>query len=75
MQLSVHYGGHAGGPSHAFSIEIGDFAEESRGLLLTDPALTFARAGVLHYFAQRNRGIAPDRLIFRFHESDQVCFD
>ena len=71
-QLSVHYGGEAGGPARAFGIEIGDFAVESENLLCADPALAYARAGVLHYFEQRNRGVTADRLIFRFHESDQV---
>ena len=37
-----------------------------------DPALARARAGVLHYFAQRNRAVPPGRLIFRFHDSDQA---
>ena len=49
-----------------------DFEAESEHLLLDDPALACARAGVLHYFAQRNRAVDPGHLIFRFHQSDTV---
>jgi hypothetical protein len=73
-QLTLHYGGTAGGPAVSFGIEIDDFAAESEHLFMADPALAYARSAVLHYFAACNRSVSPARFIFRFHESDLVRF-
>ena len=71
-QLALHYSGAAKGPVHSFGISIGDFAAESEHLLCADPALACARARVLEYFQQRNKGLAEDHLVLRFDEGDGV---
>jgi hypothetical protein len=55
----------------AFGLDLGpDLAAQP--LLLADPALARARAGVLAYFEARGREVAPGRLVFRFGASDLV---
>ncbi len=45
-QLSLHYSGAVHGPVSAFGFDLGDFAEESSHMLMTDAFLTTARTQV-----------------------------
>jgi hypothetical protein len=72
VQLALHYSGAAAGPVKPFGIDVGDFAAESEHLLFPDPGLACARARVLEYFCQRNRGVAEDHMVLRFSEAEAV---
>eukprot|EP01044_Picomonas_judraskeda_P028436 COSAG03_NODE_9444_length_719_cov_0.841935_2_plen_51_part_01 len=49
----MFYNGTADGPIKAFGFDIGQFATESAGLLLTAPELATCRSLILDYFEQQ----------------------
>ena len=67
---SMFYNGTGDGPIKPFGFDIGQFARESAGLLLTVPELATCRSLILDYFTAQTAGDEPmltkDQFVFQF---------
>jgi len=71
--VSQQYSGLAPSPGLPFTLDIGDYAQESEAALFAAPDLAIARSQVLDYFHSQKALVKDDwHTIFRFHRGTQV---